>query len=260
MNSSAFLRADGTIAPSRRGWWSGWLPTMSQIQQAIQLRALSSPDTAPDTVSDVWALSMRQGMGLVIVAALIAGFIPFLFNTVTALRVGAPLPFVELAQQTQSAAGVPPSELERAFGTLAGLQPAVLPGWLAALLSTVGAWINWPLRWLAWWLVYGTATLLAAKVWGAPTTLQWFLAVTSYAAVPLILVGLSPIPCLGFVAQIVAVAWMAAVYVTSVRAVTGLDYLRAAVAIILPAVVVSVLGFIVLLAAASTLFGMIFSG
>jgi hypothetical protein len=128
---------------------------------------------------------------------------------------------------------------------------------LAALLSTVGAWINWPLHWLTWWLVYGTATLLAAKVWGAPTTLQRFLAVTSYAAVPMILTGLGPVPCIGVLARIVAVTWMLAVYVTSVRAVTRLDWQRAAIAVLLPAAIVSVAGFLLLLATASTLLRMI---
>jgi hypothetical protein len=129
---------------------------------------------------------------------------------------------------------------------------------LAALLSTVGEWINWPLRWLTWWLVYGTAVLLAAKAWGVPTTLQRFLAVTSYAAVPMILSGLGPIPCLGVVAQIGAVVWMVAVYVTSVRAVTGLDWGRAVVAVILPAAVVSMLAFALFLATAASVLRMVF--
>jgi hypothetical protein len=102
-----------------------------------------------------------------------------LVHTVVSIRFGAPYPFVELAQQARQSTGDSPSLLGDALQTLAGLSPALLPGWLAALLSTVGEWINWPLRWLTWWLVYGTATLLAAKVWGATTTLQRFLAATS---------------------------------------------------------------------------------
>jgi hypothetical protein len=266
MNSSSFLRADGTLDRQGTAWWSPWLPSLSQVRQAIQLRfdtapkrselELSIPST--NTFTNVWALTMRQGLGLVIVAALLAGFLPFLINTVTAIRLGTVLPFIELAQQAQRAEGAPPSPLDQAFETLASLSPAVLPPWLAALLSTIGEWINWPLRWLTWWLVYGTAVLLAAKGWGAPTTLQRFLAVTSYAAVPMIVSGLGPIPCLGVLAQIVAVVWMLAVYTTGVRVVTGLDWGRAAVAVILPAAVVSLIGFTLLLAAASTVLRMIF--
>jgi hypothetical protein len=251
MNSSSFLRTDGSTAAPRHAWWSNWLPSLSQVQQAVQLNFEGTP-------ANVWALSMRQGMGLVVVAAILAGFLPFLVNTVVAIRVGAPLPFLELAQQAQDAEAGSPSQFGEAFQTLAGLEPAVLPPWLAALLSTIGAWINWPLRWLAWWIVYGTATLLVAKVWGAPTTLQRFFALTSYAAAPLVLTTLGPIPCLGALAQIVAWVWAIAVYVTGVRVVTGLDWGRAAVAVLLPAAIASLVGIVLLLAAATTFLRMLF--
>lgn len=254
MNSSSFLRADGSMAPPRQVGWSDWLPSLSQVQQAAQLRF----ERTADATVDVWALTMRQGMGLVIVAALLAGLLPFLVNSVVAMRAGTPFPFVQLAQQAQDAQDTTPSQLGESFQTLAGLAPAVLPRWLAALLSTLGGWINWPLRWLTWWLVYGTATLLAAKAWGAPTTLQRFFALTSYAAVPLILTGLGPIPCLGAIATIVAAVWSFGVYTTSVRAATGLDWGRAVVAVILPAAIIALVSFALLLATASTLLQMIF--
>jgi hypothetical protein len=254
MNSSSFLQSDGTIAPPRNAWWSGWLPSLSQVQQAIQLNF----DSTPTASTNVWAITMRQGLGLVVIAAIIAGLLPFLVNTVTAISVGAPLPFVRLAEQAQSAEGATPSPLGEGLQAVAGLEPAFFPRWFAALLSTVGEWVNWPLRWLTWWLVYGAATLLAAKVWSAPTTLQRFFALTSYASVPMILSGLGPIPCLGALAQIGAVAWMLAVYGASVRAVTGLDWGRTAIAIILPAAILSLLAFIFGLAFASTVIRMAF--
>jgi hypothetical protein len=253
MNSSSFLQADGRLAPPRHHWWTNWLPTLPQVQEAIQLHF----DPATDRASPVWALSMRQGLGLVVAAALLAGLLPFIANTVMALRWGMPLPFVEVARSA-NAPDASPTIWREALATAAGLPPALLPRPLAALLSTVGEWINWPLRWLTWWLVYGTATLLAAKVWGAPTTLQRFLAVTSYAAVPMILSGLGPIPCLGMVAQIVGTGWMVTTYVTAVRAVTGLDWTRTLMAVLLPAAIVSVLGFALLLATASSFLRMIF--
>ena len=98
MTSSSFLRADGTLAPPRNSWWSNWLPSLSQIQQAIQLNF----ENAPTSSTNVWAITMRQGLGLVVVAALLAGLLPFLVNTVTAISVGAPLPFVRLAEQVQA--------------------------------------------------------------------------------------------------------------------------------------------------------------
>lgn len=256
MNSSSFLRADGSLDISRSAWWLDWLPSLSQIQQAIQVPygpETSSPATA-------WAISMRQGLGLVVISALLAGFLPFLVNTVTSIRTGTVLPLAEQAQQAQEQAdsGAALSRMDETWQRLAGLPPALFPRWLAALLSCLGEWINRPLRWLTWWLVYGTATLLAAKVWKAPTTLQRFLGATSFAAVPMILTGLGPIPCLGVVIQIVAVVWMLVVYCTSVRAVTGLDWGRAAITVILPAAVALLFGIILSLAVATSVFKAIF--
>ncbi len=262
MNNSSFLRADGTLDRQRSAWWSEWLPSLAQVQEAIQLRFDTTPTaTASHAINpgrtNVWAISMRQGLGLIIVAALLAGLLPFLVNTVTTIRLGTALPFVQLTQQMQGTEGVAPTQLGEAFQTIAGLAPAALPRWLAALLSAVGGWINGPLRWLTWWLVYGTTVLLAAKVWGAPTTLQRFLGVTSYAAVPMILTGLGPIPCLGVVANIVAGVWMLAVYTTSVRGITGLEWRQAATSVILPAAIGSLFVFTLFLAAASSLLRMI---
>jgi hypothetical protein len=256
MNSSSFLRADGALDTPRPTWWSEWLPSLGQIQQAIQ------PQFGPEAPSPAatWAITMRQGLGLVVISALLAGFLPFLFNSVTAIRLGTVLPLAEQAQQAQeqSDSGASISQMGDTWQRLAGLPPAVLPSWLAALLSSLGEWINWPLRWLTWWLVYGTATLLAAKVWNAPTTLQRFLGATSYAAVPMILTGLGPIPCLGIISQIIAVIWMFVVYCTSVRAVTGLDWGRAIIAVILPAAIISLLGIILSLAIVTSVLRAIF--
>ena len=168
MNSSSFLNADGTMAPPRTTWWTDWLPTVGQVQQAIQLRFDPLPSIPnPNATSSVWAITTRPGLGLVVVVALLAGLLPFLVNTVMAIHLGTSLPLIRLAQQTQTANGVPPSQVGEALQTLAGLAP-VFPRWFAALLSALGEWINWPLRWLTWWLVYGAATLLAAKAWHAP--------------------------------------------------------------------------------------------
>jgi hypothetical protein len=63
---------------------------------------------------------------------------------------------------------------------------------------------------------------------------------------------------LGVVAQIVAVVWMVVIYLKAVRAVTGLDWGHSAMAMLLPAAILSVLGFAFFLAAAATLMRMIF--
>lgn len=256
MNSSRFLRVDGTIEPPAPAWWRNWLPSLSQVQRAIQLDF--GDDFTGQKADQPWAISMRQGLGLVVIAALLAGFLPFIINTFDAVRFGTSLPLLKLADLTQSPAGVQPSHFDEAFERLTALAPSVFPRWFAALLSTIGEWINWPLNWLTWWLVYGTATLLATKVWATPTTLQRFLGVASYAAVPMILTGLEPIPCLGAIAQIAAIAWMLAVYIVGVRTITRLDLGRTILAILLPAAALSLFIVIVFFSAASSTLQFIF--
>ena len=260
--SSSFLRADGTLNSRRERWRAGWLPAREQMIQAVQLQfdqpnAMNQP-VATVAAPSVWAISMRQGLGLIVAAALAAGLLPFLFNWVMAARLGTVVPLAQLAQ-----VGAEPIEadgplwmLDETWRTLAGLSPAFFPGWIAAFLSALGEWINGPLRWLTGWLVYGLGVLLVAKVWGAPATLQRFYALTAYAALPMILTGLRPIPCLGVLAQIIAVVWMLAIYATSVRAVTGLNWGRTAIAVLLPGATVVLLAALALLATAATLFRM----
>ena len=80
----------------------------------------------------------------------------------------------------------------------------------------------------------------------------------NYVFDPLIITGLGPIPCLGTIATVVAGVWSLGIYVTSVRAVTGLDWGRAIVAVILPAAIIALISFALLLATASTLLQLIF--
>ena len=131
--------------------------------------------------------------------------------------------------------------------TIGGLDP-VGPGWLAAFLSALGKWISWPFNWLSSWIVYGLGVLAVAKLLGASTTLQRFYAGVSYAFVPLLLLALTPIPCVGGLLALIAAIWALIVYVLAVRVVTGFDTLRAFVSVVAPALIVLVIG--VLLAGA----------
>ena len=120
--------------------------------------------------------------------------------------------------------------------TIAGLEP-IAPGWLAATLSALGNWLNWPLRWLSSWIVYGLCVLAVAKLLGAPTTLQRHYAGVSYAYLPLLLLGLTPIPYVGPVFALAGLIWAMVVYVRAVRVVAGFDTLRALVAVVSPALI-----------------------
>ncbi len=213
---------------------------------AIEVAQEPSTDELPAT-------SMRQGMGLVFVAGLVAGFIPFLANWYFATLAGTSVALAGLVPQTalpdviaQDAFPVLAVLLDTA-ATIGGLDP-VGPGWLAAFLSALGEWLSWPLNWLSSWIVYGLGVLAVAKLLGAPTTLQRFYAGVSYAFVPLLLLALTPIPCAGGLLALIAAIWALIIYVLAVRVVTGFDTLRAFVSVVAPALIVLVIG--VLLAGA----------
>ena len=138
--------------------------------------------------------------------------------------------------------------LQRGMANLLAGSAARLPGWLAASLSSLGFWINVPLGWLSLWLVYGTAVAGVARLMGAKNQLQPFFAATSLAAVPLVLTGLAPIPLVGPVAGVGGALWAGGVYCLAVRFVTGLDWVRLLLALLLPGIFMMALSLIGLLA------------
>lgn len=224
--------------------WSVWLPTAQQISNAAQLRSNAYGNS-----------TMQQALGMIVLLGLLAGLLPFALNWFWAARAGTVLPLAEAARSAAAAEedggwAVPrmpwmpePSVRSELFQTLAGMdQP--LPGWLAAGLSALGEWLNWPLRWLGVWIVYGALVMVANKGLGGHVTLQRFYAATSYAAAPLLLTGLGPIPCLGGLASLAGIVWALAVYIRANGDVSGLDYRRAAAAVLLPVPFVGVLALI----------------
>jgi hypothetical protein len=163
-----------------------------------------------------------------------------LVNWIAGIRAGTALPLARLAdwlsERGASGAGavLPLDVWMETAQRIAGLDPR-LPGWLAALFSALGAWVNWPLNWLTFWLVYGLSVLLVTKLFGAPTTLQHFYAATSYAFVPLVLTAFAPIPCVGVLAGLVALFWAFVLYIHAVQVVTNVGVARAVICVVLPA-------------------------
>ncbi len=224
--------------------WRDWLPSPQQISNAAQLRRTAYLHS-----------TMQQAMGMIVLLALLAGLLPFVMNWIAAAQTGTVLPIAEAVRagtETQDVAGrisfstpwfFNSAALHELYQTVAGMdQP--LPGWLAGGLSALGEWVNWPLRWLSLWIVYGAAVLVANKGLGGNVTMQRFYAATSYAAAPLLLTGLSPIPCLGALAGLAGIGWSLAVYVRANAEVTGLPLPRAAAAVLLP---LPVIGLVILL-------------
>ncbi len=223
--------------------WQFWLPAPQEISDAVQLRrGVYSRGT------------MQQALGMIFLLGLLAGLLPFLVNWFTAARIGTALPLAQVARalaNTPAVApwpdmapmGFNPQAWGEVAGTLAGL-PTPFPGWLAAGVTALGVWVRWPLQWLSWWIVYGALVMVANKALGATVTLQRFYAATGFAAGPLLLTGLQPIPCLGPAASAVGFLWALAVYVYANADVTGFSLGRAALAAALPLVFLAALSLI----------------
>lgn len=229
------------------------MPSAQEISNAAQLRAGAYGRT-----------TMQQALGMIVLLGLAAGLLPFGLNWVTAARADTVLP---LARALSSSAGL---EMESDMGlrglgllnpgvwyefgaAVAGMDQA-LPGWLAGGLSALGEWLNWPLAWLYAWIVYGATVMVANKTLGGHVTLQRFYGATGFAAAPLLLTGLTPIPCLGALAGLAAMIWALAVYIRANAEVTGLPLSRAAAAVLLPLPILAlasvlVAGFFVMLSA-----------
>ena len=76
--------------------------------------------------------------------------------------------------------------------------------------------------------------MVCNSVLGATCRLQPFFAATGFASAPLLLVGLSPIPCFGRVCGLVGVIWAVVVYIRANEEVTHLPRLRSLAAVLLP--------------------------
>lgn len=210
-----------------------WLPSTQQMSNAIQLRPRSFGE-----------ISMRQALGMILVAGIVGGFFSFVVNWIQAASMGTVLPIAQASRSLDEMAriasfglfGLTPVNLPAltdTVNTLAGLDQA-LPGWIVAFLSALGTWISLPLAWLQNWLVYGLLVALTAKALGASMTLQRFYAATGYFAVPLVLTNLTVIPYLGDLLGAVIALWALLVYAKGVQEAGQLGPLRVVVSLLLP--------------------------
>jgi len=230
---------------------SDWVPPPQKMSDAVQLRA-----------SGFTGITMRQSLGMVVFCGLLAGLVPFIVNWQLAASTGNALPLARVGAQASrldlalSESGslfavksllVPSNQalLGDLMLMLAGLdQP--FPGWLAAFLSALGEWINWPLRWVTVWIVYGAMVMVCNKAFGAAVRLQPFFAATGFAAAPLLLIGLAPVPCLGGVSSVVGAVWSATVYARANEQVTSLTRGRSLAAVLLPLILILFISLLIL--------------
>lgn len=245
MNAQTFVhRPERATAPDL---WSprSWLPAWAQVRTALalQVEQVIAPWDEADVeagvkVANLQTTSMRQGMGLVVAAALLGGLLPLLVQWVQAAQIGTATPLAMLARyaevQSNVVGATPFVQIwTNTTRTIAGLDP-IAPAWLAAGLSALGNWLNWPLTWLTIWLVYGLGVLAILKLQGATTTLPHFYGATSYAFVPLVLLGLGVIPYLGLLFSLAGVIWAIVIYGEVVRVLANLPTQRVVLTLLAP--------------------------
>lgn len=242
MSSQTHVKLPGRTS---RDEWLGrkeWLPDVNQMWNAARLNLTDALD--PFERGSV-TVSMRQGIGMIATLGLIAGLLPFIANLWLGLSMGAAVPLAAASSTLASLAAEYTTSDAAGYvannaGIIAGIEPR-MPGFLAALLSSLGLWLNVPLGWLSSWIVYGAIVAGLARLMGANNNLQIFFAATSFTAVPMLLTSLAPIPVLGPIAVIAAWIWAALLYYRAVRQVTQLDVVRTLLSMALPIVVVAAL-------------------
>ena len=251
MNAQTFVhRPERTAAPDL--WWlRSWLPAWGQVRTALTLQVeqvIAPWDEEAGEATNRHTTSMRQGLGLVVMAALIGGLLPLIVQWGQAAQIGTSAPLAALARYAEAQSnGVDVTPFVQVWTntarTMAGVDP-IAPVWLAAGLSALGNWLNWPLTWLTIWLVYGLSVLATLKFQGATTTLPRFYGATSYAFAPLALLGLGVIPYLGPLVSLAAIIWAVLIYGETVRALANLPTQRVVVCLLTPLAVFVLLALI----------------
>ena len=224
MKPDTYVQMD--TLPMDPRWWDRqhWLPRVDQMLAALRLDIAEALD--PYERGEI-RVTMQQGVGMVVALGLATGLIPFLVGWIGATMLGTSTVLLEItrtipAMNDGSVALTQGEILASTAQQIAGLSPQ-MPGWLAAFLSALGGWISLPLGWLANWIVYGAAVYVLLKLSGARPRLEQFYAVTAFAAVPMVLTALAPVPFLGPLAGFVALILAFIIYVRSIQSITTLQ-------------------------------------
>jgi len=213
---------------------------------------------------------LKRGLALLVLVTLLAGVVSFIINLVGDLRpMSIEAQRREAEQTIQEFAGqmdnmrqyfdLPP-EFERQIiphiraGMEMGLRiealPTRLPRPVGGVLQDLGAFLSLPFGRLAGWMGYALWVLLVAKLLGGRATVSQMLGTSALYAVPHVLDVLGPVPCLGGMLGLVAIAWGIGIYVKAVAVANGFSVGRAIVATLVPALLgaaLVLLGLLVLL-------------
>ncbi len=217
-----------------------WLPSVRQLANGARLRLSAALGPDPEGANFVPGVhtSMRQAFGLIVVVGLVAGLGRMIWMWVTLARDGTVMPLVRI--EGWSAWMMSRYSYSDAFALInqqVGGLASRAPAWVAAGLNAVGVWLSMPLRLLTIWIVYGLLMLVVAKLLGAGTTLPRFYAALGYVALPALLLIFLPLPVIGPIAALLAAILALVSAQRAIRAATGMDNVRALMALLLPAVV-----------------------
>jgi hypothetical protein len=135
--------------------------------------------------------------------------------------------------------------------------PTRLPRPLTTFFGALASWVGRPLTMLGGFLAYGIWVMLAAKLLGGRGRLQEFLGTAALSSGPYLLLVLERVPCLGSLLKLVAWVWATVIWVAATAVTHGwavpqtneegetvdyeVEWGRAILAVILPALVVAFL-------------------
>jgi len=213
--------------------------------------------------------ALKRGLLLLVIVSLLAGFFPLAsrlagsFGRVDMDQIERDV-LNQIQQQLQMNPAWQDPELRAIFEEnfklgfaiarqVVSLRPNVsfLPGWLENVLRALGEWLSTPLAWLGAWAGYALWVMLFAKLLGGRATLERLLAATTLFVVPQVLnvltellnlLGRIPVAgaCfggLGLLVSLAATVWSAVVYVKATAAANEFSLAKAALATLLPALV-----------------------
>jgi len=198
-----------------------------------------------------------RGIVLILLITLIAELIPFAVNLYNQVTVPDPQEIREQIRESMEMQyrfnpiyGDPKVRemAEESFDAMASMITEImairapLPRGVGGFLTALGGWLARAVGAIGGWLFYGALVLVAVNLLGGGANLREFYGMVALYAIPGLLAMLQPVPCAGFLLALVGSIWSIVVYVKATQVVSGLDRVRATVAVLAPAVVLVLAG------------------
>lgn len=203
-----------------------------------------------------------RGIVLILLVTLVAGIITFAVRMVNSVQ---PVDVVEIEESIVKAieqqrmwnpSFQDPEAARMIEGMVSVIVPMVtdiaqieapLPRGFAGFFESVGRWLSRALTAISGWLLYGALVLIAVNLLGGSAKLPDFLGMVSLYSIPGLLALLGPVPCIGGILVLIGAIWGVVIYIKAVSVATNLDAGRAIVAALAPAIILSLVAFLLAL-------------